>query len=118
MTHEAPDDLQKAVDAYAGPITKCRPGKARGRNVKPRAMDRAEQWLKAHRAGQPKEDRHHQLMRSLRIEQQRQRERRDDRRDAPTIRQANKERRIADLRRKNKVGRVNEHWENNGNGHR
>lgn len=105
MTHETPDNLQKAVDAYTGPITKCRPGKARARTVKPRVRDRAEQWLNAHSADQPKEDRHdEERMWSLRIEQQRQRQRRDDKRNAPAIRQANRERRIADLRRKNTVG--------------
>ena len=104
MTHETPDDLQKAVNAYTGPITKCPPGKARARNVKPKATDRADQWLKAHRADQPKDRHHEERVRLLRIEQQRQRERRNDKRDAPAIRQANRERHIAGLRRKHKVG--------------
>ena len=86
MTHETPDDLQKAVNAYTGPITKCPPGKARARNVKPKATDRADQWLKAHRADQPKDRHHEERVRLLRIEQQRQRERRNDKRDAPAIR--------------------------------
>ena len=105
MTDETPDkltrdELRQAVNAYTGPITKCPPGKARARNVKPKATDRADQWLKAHRADQPK-DRHHE---ERVLEQQRQRERRNDKRDAPAIRQANRERHIAGLRRKHKVG--------------
>ena len=120
MTDETPDKLKREMRQTAdatGAITRCWPGKARGKDIGPGATDRAAQWLKAHRADQPLEDQSAERQR-LRMAQRRQRQQREDKRNAPSIRQANRERRIADLPRKNKVGRVNEHWENNGNGHR
>jgi hypothetical protein len=40
----------KALVAYSGPVTRCRPGKARGSDL-PKREDRAGQWLNAHRGG-------------------------------------------------------------------
>jgi hypothetical protein len=120
MTDETPDKLKREMRQTVnatGPITRCRPGKARGKDILPEATDRAARWLKAHRADQPLEDQSAERRR-LRMAQRRQRQQREDKRNAPAIRQANRERRIADLLRKNNVGRINEHWEDNGNGHR
>lgn len=102
MTDETPDKLKRemrqTVDA-TGPITRCRPGKARGKDIVSGATDPAAQWLKAHRADQPLEDQSAERLR-LRMAQRRQRQQREDKRNAPAIRQANRERRIADLPRK------------------
>jgi hypothetical protein len=39
-------DMQRAIEAYTGPITKCAPGEA---NAKPMGRtDRAARWLRSH----------------------------------------------------------------------
>ena len=40
-------DMLKAVAAYSGPVTRCRPGKARGADL-PKKDDRTRQSLNAH----------------------------------------------------------------------
>ena len=48
-------DMLKAVAAYSGPVTRCRPGKARGADL-PKRKERATQWLNAHRGDVPLRD--------------------------------------------------------------
>ena len=48
-------ELMKAVAAYSGPVTRFRPGKARGAEM-PRKEDRAKRWLNAHRDDVPLRD--------------------------------------------------------------
>ena len=44
---EEQEAMQKAIAVYEGPVTLCRPGKARATN-KPMRFDRAAQWLAKH----------------------------------------------------------------------
>lgn len=44
-----------ALAAYSGPVTRCRPGKARGAEM-PKKEDRAQQWLNGHRDDVPLQD--------------------------------------------------------------
>ena len=114
--------MRDAVAAYAGPVTKCPPGKARGWPVKPRGMaakppmsgaaskvedenrclasDGAARWLGRHagNGARPVEGQKAEGGR-LRTEQRQRRQQREDKRDAPTVRRANRRKRIAELSR-------------------
>jgi hypothetical protein len=48
-------EMLKALAAYSGPVTRCRPGKARGADL-PKRKDRGQQWLHAHRDDVPSRD--------------------------------------------------------------
>ena len=48
-------EMLNAVAAYSGPVTRCRPGKARGADL-PKKDDRAQRWLNAHRRNTPIRD--------------------------------------------------------------
>jgi hypothetical protein len=48
-------EMLKAVAAYSGPVTRCRPGKARGANI-PKKEDRPTRWLNRHRDDVPLRD--------------------------------------------------------------
>jgi hypothetical protein len=48
-------EMLNAVDAYSGPVKRCRPGKARGPEM-PRREDRAQRWLNAHHRDVPLRD--------------------------------------------------------------
>ena len=45
-------EMMKAVAAYSGPVTRCRPGKARGADL-PKKEDRLTRWLNGHRDDVP-----------------------------------------------------------------
>ena len=115
--------MRDARAAYAGPVTKCPPGKARGWPVKPRgkaakppmsgaatdivedenrcvASDGAARWLGGHAGDgvRPVEEQKAEGRR-LRTEQRRRRQQREDKRDAPRVRRANRWKRIAELSR-------------------
>jgi hypothetical protein len=44
-----------ALAAYSGPVTRCRPGKARGAEM-PKREERSTRWLNAHRGDVPLRD--------------------------------------------------------------
>jgi hypothetical protein len=48
-------EMLKALATYNGPVTRFRPGKARGAEM-PRKEDRAKRWLNAHRDDVPLQD--------------------------------------------------------------
>jgi hypothetical protein len=48
-------EMLKALEGYSGPVTKCRPGKARGADL-PRKEDRTQQWLNRNRSKAPLRD--------------------------------------------------------------
>jgi hypothetical protein len=50
------EEMMKAVASYTGPVTRCRPGRARAPAKKALAMNGAVEWLKQHRADQPTKD--------------------------------------------------------------
>jgi hypothetical protein len=48
-------EMLKVVAAYTGPVTRCRPGKARAAE-RTKKEDRAQRWLNAHRSDAPLRD--------------------------------------------------------------
>jgi hypothetical protein len=107
-----------AIAAYTGPVTKCPPGKARSKpvplhpvlwgqtvdfKVKSQclATDVATQWLGKHANDRacPIEEQKVERRR-IRMAQLQQRKERDDKRNAPEIRRANRHKRIAELRQR------------------
>ena len=48
-------EMMRALAAYSGPVTRCRPGKARGADL-PKKEDRAQRWLNGHRDDVPLRD--------------------------------------------------------------
>jgi len=48
-------EMLKALAAYSGPVTRCRPGKACGADL-PKKDDRAQRWLNRHRGDVPLRD--------------------------------------------------------------
>jgi hypothetical protein len=98
--------MRDAVAAYAGPVTKCPPGKARGWPVKPRNKTaKPPTWGAARRLSRHAGDGARPVEeqkadgRRLRTEQRRLRQQREDKRDAPQVRRANRQKRIAELSR-------------------
>ena len=48
-------EMLKALTAYTGPVTRCRPAKARGADL-PEEIGRAKRWLNGHRDDVPLRD--------------------------------------------------------------
>jgi hypothetical protein len=45
--------MKKAIAAYAGPVTRCAPGKARAKPLRREKVDDATRWLRQHRNDVP-----------------------------------------------------------------
>jgi hypothetical protein len=104
------DEMQQAVAAYRGPVTKCPSSKARGRPITdpdadPDAAAAADRWLRSHRNDQPvKASEQSAEHRRMRMQQQRQRQQWDDKGNAAEIRRRNRQERIERLRSENSGG--------------